>query len=296
MAGKQIRIFLVDATPNGIRTAEIINWTGAILVVPRARLPEIASRREATRTGVYCLVGPDPDFANREKVYVGEGDNVFTRLVSHSKDAAKDFWTTAVICVSKDENLTKSHGRYLESRLIQLAADAGRATLVNGNSPAGNPLPEADLSDMEYFLEQVQVVFPVLGLTFLQPVPSATEQRIVFENTDVGARARAIESDGEFVVLKGSTARKSGSASWTNYRELRDELLQAGKLRQTANPEYLEFAEDVPFRSPSAAAAVVAAANRSGPAMWRVEGSNQTYSEWQESRLRAAGVDVSSAE
>jgi len=202
MAGRQIRIFLVDGTPNGIRTAEIINWTGAILVVPRARLAEIANRREATRTGVYCLVGPDPDYASREMVYVGEGDNVFTRLVAHSKDATKDFWTTAVICVSKDENLTKSHGRYLESRLIALADAAGRATLVNGNSSDENPLPEADVSDMEYFLEQVQVVFPVLGLTYLQPVPSGAEQRIVFENNDVGAQARAIEFDGEFVVLR----------------------------------------------------------------------------------------------
>ena len=186
MAGRQIRIFLVDGSPSGIRTAEIVNWTGAILVVPRAQLAEIANRREATRTGVYCLVGPDPDFPNRDMVYVGEGDNVFTRIVAHSKDNSKDFWTTAIICVSKDENLTKSHGRYLESRIIALTRDAGRASLANGSSPSENPLPEADVSDMEYFLEQVQVVFPVLGMAFLQPVPSVVAHQIVFENTDVG--------------------------------------------------------------------------------------------------------------
>ena len=64
--------------------------------------------------------------------------------------------------------------------------------------------------------------------------------------------SRAIESDGEFVVLKGSTARKDGSPSWISYKELRDELFHAGKLRLSADPEFLEFAEDVPFRSPSA--------------------------------------------
>jgi hypothetical protein len=291
MAGRQIRIFLVDGSPSGIRTAEIVNWTGAILVVPRAQLAEIANRREATRTGVYCLVGPDPDFPNRDTVYVGEGDNVFTRIVAHSKDDSKDFWTTAIICVSKDENLTKSHGRYLESRIIALTRDAGRATLANGSSPGENPLPEADVSDMEYFLEQVQVVFPVLGLAFLQPVPSAVAHQVIFENSDVGTHARAIESDGEFVVLKGSTARKDGSPSWMSYKELRDELFQAGKLRPSADPEFLEFAEDVPFRSPSAAAAVVAAANRNGRVMWRVEGTGETYGEWQESQLPAVVGD-----
>jgi hypothetical protein len=95
------------------------------------------------------------------------------------------------------------------------------------------------------------------------------------------------------VVLKGSTARKDGVPSWTTYKELRDELLQAGKLRPNPNPDFLEFAEDVPFRSPSAAAAVVAAGNRNGGLMWRVEGTGQTYAEWQEARLAAAGVDTS---
>ncbi len=285
MAGRQIKIYLVDGNPNGIRTAEIVNWTGAVLVVPRERLAEVARRREATRTGVYCLVGPDPDLPSRDKVYVGEGDNVFSRLVAHSKDASKDFWITAVICVSKDENLTKSHGRYLESRIIAMGQIASRASVANGTSPGENPLPEADVSDMEYFLEQVQVIFPVLGLAFLQPVPSVVDQRIVFENTDVGSQARAIEANGEFVVLRGSTARKEGSPSWVNYRDLRDELLHSGKLRQGGNPEQLEFTVDVPFKSPSAAAAVVAAANRNGRAMWRVAGTSQTYGEWQESRL-----------
>jgi hypothetical protein len=293
MAGRQIKIFLVDGVPGGIRTAEIVNWTGAVLVVPRGQLPNIASRFEATRTGVYCLIGPDPESPTRDMVYVGEGDNVFKRLVIHSRDANKDFWTEAVICVSKDENLTKSHVRFLESRLIQLADDAGRSNIVNGTAPEGNPLPEADRSDMEYFLEQVGVVFPVLGFSFLQPVPSIGEQpSVVFEFNEVGTQARAIEFGGEFVVLKGSTARRDGTPSWNlGCREIREELLKTGKLIPIPDTGYLEFTEDVPFRSPSAAVTVVAAANRSGPANWRVQGTRQTYGEWQESRLPATDGD-----
>ncbi len=287
MAGRQIRIFLVNGNPNGILTAEIVNWTGAILVVPRSQLPEVAARREAVRTGVYCLVGPDPIAPNRDSVYVGEGDSVFHRLVAHSKDESKEFWTKAVICVSKDENLTKSHGRFLESRLIELIRRADRAALVNGTEPEQKTLPEADVSDMEYFLEQVQIVFPVLGLSFLQAVPAASRERIVFESSEVGTRARAIESDGEFVVLKGSTARREGNPSWTSYKELREELVQIGKLRPL-NGEYFEFADDVPFRSPSAAAAVIAGGNRNGRVTWRIEGTDQTYADWQDARLTAA--------
>ncbi|MEL7244316.1 MAG: DUF4357 domain-containing protein, partial [Cyanobacteria bacterium J06573_2] len=38
MKGKTIRIFLVEGTPNSILTAEIINWTGKVIVAPRSQL------------------------------------------------------------------------------------------------------------------------------------------------------------------------------------------------------------------------------------------------------------------
>lgn len=167
-----------------------------------------------------------------------------------------------------------------------------RAVVVNGTEPEQKTLPEADVSDMEYFLEQVQIVFPVLGLSFLQSVPVVSRERVVFESSEVGTRARAIESDGEFVVLKGSTARKEGNPSWTSYKELREELVQIGKLRPLPNSDYFEFADDVPFRSPSAAAAVIAGGNRNGRITWRVEGTDQTYADWQESRLAATSSEV----
>jgi hypothetical protein len=42
----------------------------------------------------------------RQLVYVGEGDQVKSRLAAHDADEAKEFFTRAVLIVSKDENLT----------------------------------------------------------------------------------------------------------------------------------------------------------------------------------------------
>ena len=36
MKGRTIRIDLVDGVPTGILTAEIINWTGKVIVAPRS--------------------------------------------------------------------------------------------------------------------------------------------------------------------------------------------------------------------------------------------------------------------
>ena len=97
-----------------------------MLVAPRSQLDQLSKREEVRRTGVYLLVGPDPDDPSRQLVYVGESDNVLKRLLSHNRKDAKVFWERTVVIVSKVENLTKSHVRYLESRLIKLAQDARR--------------------------------------------------------------------------------------------------------------------------------------------------------------------------
>lgn len=113
--GLTIRIFLVHGTPSGVLTAEVGNWTGKIVVGGRADLPEIVKREEAAKTGIYFLIGTDPDSLRRPRVYVGEGDRVGERLKQHSNDQSKDFFERICIVTSKDENLTKAHARYRES-------------------------------------------------------------------------------------------------------------------------------------------------------------------------------------
>lgn len=291
MKGRQIKLYLVDGVPTGILTAEIINWSGKIIVSPRSQLAELAKRDEVKRTGLYCLVGPDPQQPLQDRVYIGEGDNVLKRLLSHDKDDLKDFWTRTVVVISKDENITKSHGRYLESRLISMALSADRASVANGTAPERPPLPEGDVSDMENFLEQVQMVFPVLGMLFLQPKPVVPPPAIMplpsvrFLMKEADKQAVAAEIGDEFVVLAGSPARKQPSQNWMSYRDLRNGLIETGKLADQGDPDHYVFAENVAFASPSAAAAVVAAGNRNGRTYWKVEGTNQTYAEWQEAKL-----------
>src|SRR5450830_162599 len=93
-----------------ILPAEISNWTGKVLVAPRSQLDQLSKREEVRRTGVYLLVGPDPDDPSRALAYIGEGDNVFKRLLRHNKNEAKDFWERTIVIVSKDENL-RAHAR-----------------------------------------------------------------------------------------------------------------------------------------------------------------------------------------
>lgn len=296
--GRTIKLFLADGTPSGLMTVEIMNWSGKALVCPRAALPHLASREEAKRTGVHLLVGPDPAAPLKTRVYIGESDNCFARLVQHDKDESNDFCTRIVLLVSKDANLTKAHVRYLEHRLIALAKAAGRATLDNttGGSPVS--LPESDVADMEGFLEQVQMILPVIGIDVTQPLPEApatagtpagADTSPVFELQVVGALGRAQVVGGTFFLLKGSTARRQGVPAWTSYKEQRAQLVEDGMFAvHPEQPDFLVVTQDLPLASPSAGAAMVAGRNMNGPQTWKVPGTGQTYAAWRESALQAA--------
>ena len=155
LLGRTVRLFLVDGSASGLITAEIMNWTGHVLVGSRSGLPVFLKRSELERTGIYFLTGPHPEDPDTPQVYIGESDIVSKRLRQHSKDSNKDFWERTCVVTSKDQNITKAHARYLESELISMANSAGIAALVNGTAPPRVPLPEADESDMKFFIDQL---------------------------------------------------------------------------------------------------------------------------------------------
>lgn len=86
MAGRTIKIFLVDGSASGFRIAELGLSTINAVVVPRASLSAVENRSELLRTGVYLLIGIDSDNPEEKKIYVGEGDTILTRLTSHNRD------------------------------------------------------------------------------------------------------------------------------------------------------------------------------------------------------------------
>jgi len=299
--GRSIRLFLADGSPGGIVTAEIMNWTGHVIVAPRSRLADLIQRPESGRTGIYILSGTDPEGGYKPLVYVGETDSVGKRLAQHNKDDAKEFWEQTCVVTSKDQNLTKAHVRYLESRLIQIAAEAGRAKLVNGTAPDVPMLPEADLSDMEFFIEQLRVVLPVLGLEVLKDAAKAkphggetplvgSDQPPEFPGFELVSRkhdlkAEAREIDGEFVVLAGSQAqdRWIGSASHS-YSTLHRQLVDDGVLVPEATG-HLRFLQPYAFKSPSAAAAVIYGRASNGREAWCVKGTKKTYAAWKDEQI-----------
>lgn len=263
-----VRIFLVKGSPTSVRTAEISNWTGKAIAGPRSQLEEMLKREEAAKPGVYFLAGVNPE-TGRDRVYIGEAEVIRNRIKGHLN---RDFWKTLVFFVSKDENLTKGHIKYLEGRLIETARMVGRFELENSQA-GGSPLPESDAADMDVFLYRMEQLLPILGQEFLKPIVKSEfrsrEEDLLFCEIK-GVKATGRQTDNGFVVLKGSAAVLKERPSTQKYQyaaNLRAGLRSDGILEE--QNDCLIFLADHEFSSPSAAAAVIHGGQANGLTSWK---------------------------
>jgi Domain of unknown function (DUF4357) len=274
VTGKTIKLFYVNGDPNGLRVADVMNWAGVAVAVPRNCLAEFKARKESDRPGVYILLGDDPDTAGEVRGYIGEAEAVGSRLAQHAKDETKDWWSEVVVFTSKDGNLTKAHAKHLELALYKLAGDAQRVHLANASEPTGAALPESDQADMDGFLEYVRLVLPPLGARaaqMLEPRGGTGRTGPEFTYRVLKAEARMRRVAEGYVVLKGSTAVKKTYPSLSKgYRARREELIRDGVLGPGEVEDLLVFESDSVFSSSSAAAAIVSGSPQSGPAGWRL--------------------------
>jgi len=283
-----VKLFLVLGSPTSIRTAELSNWTGKAVAGPRSQLDEILKRDEASKPGVYFLSGVNP-ISGSDRVYIGEAENIRSRVKSHTD---RDFWKSIVFFVSKDENLTKAHIKYLEGKLITAAQTAGRYELENSQS-SGAHLPESDAADMDSFYSRMEQLLPILGQDFLKPL-AKFEPATLAEETLVcelkGCRAWGRRTDSGFVVLAGSEAVSSERPSTSKYPyagKLRTNLIESGVVE--VNEGKLVFLEDFEFSSPSAAASVVHGGQANGLTSWK-NSAGLTLKEMEEQEIGNDGL------
>lgn len=275
MLGKKLTVYLANGLPSGIRHVEIANWSGQGIACPRSRIKELGDWPEAARPGVYFLLEKDSGDTG-DRVYIGESEDVQRRLKDHFR--TKDFWNEAVLFTSKDDNLTKSHIMYLESRLTSIGNAANRFAIEAGKTPTAASLPRADRDAMEEFLLNVHIVLGALGHRVLESVnPDSNDiatdgdlnelssYRFIFTVHDLKAEGRF--TDEGFVLLAGSNVTGNASESMPGKTlAIRNSWIAEGIL-ESIGKDYVLKSDQV-VSSSSYAAAIVAGSSRSGPQGW----------------------------
>tara|TARA_B100000768_G_C11197364_1_gene340140 strand:+ start:136 stop:1002 length:867 start_codon:yes stop_codon:yes gene_type:complete len=276
-----VELVLDDGTPHGLMIANIPNWVGVVVSSPRALLDRLKTRTEVHRAGIYLLAGPDPEIDGATQTYIGEGDKIWDRISDHHRN--KDFWNIVIgiTTTTAEADLSKSHIRYLEAKAIAQIKEIGRATLSQ-NAPKLPKINESMRIFMDTFYDKMIKLLPLLGYPYLTPIiekstSNENDGSFVFMVESKGVKARAVQTNSELVVLKGSQASKEDAPSWTSGKTMRNRLIMEGALKDIG--ACLEFTRDVSFNSPSQASNIVLARQTPGPITWKEVESGKTYKE-----------------
>jgi hypothetical protein len=268
--GKSVTLFLVNGKADSLVIATLLNWNATAVRIPRIEVSDYF-RNELLQPGVYFLICTDQDTGGK-MVYIGEADNVRTRLMQHIQDynseKEKYYWHQA-ICFT-GPNLNKTFIRYLERRSFQMAKEAHRYGILTQQTFSNTIISESDKAGMEEFLDNMKIILGALGCEALEPLDvrseadkSSGDRKFYIQIGGVTAEGEAT-ADG-FVVYKGATLNKKTNTRSIGKKasERRESLIASEKVNDYTTTE------DLLFTSPSAAADFLMGYSISGPATWK---------------------------
>lgn len=264
--GKTIELFLADGTNNGIVTAELSNWSGKAIKIPRIEIKQ-STRDDITEPGVYFLLCEEAD--GTTSAYIGEAENVKERLMIHINDynAGKEkyYWATSIIFVGRD--LNKTLIRYLENRLVETALISGKYKVLTKSTYKKTIIKESQKANMEEFIDNIKILLKTLGYDFLEAPekPESTDTMLYCKGN--GASATGFVSTNGFTVLSGSTVSNhtvnSFATNVVSWYKLRIKLEEDGTIVNGI------LTKDYEFSSPSAASAIMLGRPSNGNTDWK---------------------------
>lgn len=218
--GKSINLFLMDGDANGRMKCTLANWTGVAYKIPRTELDKCKERDDLKQSGVYFLFGKNEETGD-SMVYIGQagarknGEGILNRLQEHKRNPEKDYWTEAIVFTTSNNSFGPTEISYLENRFCNLAVQAKRYVVKNGNDPTPGNITEEKESELEEFIDNAKIIMGTLGhkvfvpLATSTPAPVGTEEDMSDTSDELlyfnhsGVKATGKRTSDGFVVLKG---------------------------------------------------------------------------------------------
>lgn len=269
--GKSINLYLMDGDPTERIKASFANWTGVAYKIPRTAVESSKEIELLKQSGVYFLFSTDEE-DSREVVYVGQagirtnGEGILYPLQEHKRGSDKDYWTEAVIFTTSNNSFGPTEISYLENKFYNLAKNAKRYDVQNGNNPSPGHITEEKESELLEFVENAKVIMGALGYKVFEPFVEKSKLKNKNSNPILNYKSNYVAtgqrtSEG-FVVFKGSqlspTIQPSCPDNVRRYRE---------KYKDKIDSDF-NLKEDIMVSSPSAAAGFVGGSSLSGNVLW----------------------------
>ncbi len=265
MRGKTIQIFLPDGNARSIKIAEITSQIVQAIHIPRNKLSEAGKREEINNVGIYFLFGEDEE-KSKPLVYIGEAENCCNRLKQHNQN--KDFWTHAVVIVTKTSSFTKSHVKFLENYCVNKASEINRFILENNVNPTKSHITEQMEADIMDVYDTMKILLSTLGYPIFEEIKPKTSNKDLLYCKGKQALAIGELTDDGILVYSGSKANVEETRSLDKrLSNMRKRLFNDGIIKLN-NGVYL-FQKDHLFSSVSTAATCILAGAANGWTAWK---------------------------
>lgn len=263
MRGKTISIYIPDSNPRGVKICEINNSIVKAIFIPRNKLEDVSKRADISEPGIYFLFGNE-DEIGKPNVYIGEAENLFTRLRQHN--LSKDFWNVAICFVSEKRNINKAHIKYLENYTCAESKRINKCILENSVTPTQSSLTEQEIDFVLSFFDDLTVLLSTLGYPIFEESKKESQNLFICKGKDAYAEGEYTEEG--MVVYKGARCNIEETPSFgSSAKKLRKFLLDQKVLVEDSGTFLLN--EDYTFTSPSSASDVILGRSSNGWIVWK---------------------------
>ena len=278
---KNINMFLMDGEVTGKIKCTLSNWTGVIYKIPRIQLGDLKSRDEMKQSGIYFLFGRDED-KQKDVTYIGQattrknGEGVMLRIQEHTRDTHADYFNDVIILTTQNNSFGPTEISYLENKFTQLAKEAGRYIVKNGNDPNPGNVTEEKESELDEIVENTLMIIGTLGYRVFVPMTKEVSQDLtdnhstyLYLKRKTKKSNKVIEATCErttegFVVLEGSQVEIMDSPNLpVSLKEMRQNLIASQVIQDGV------LKEKQLFSSPSYAAAFLLGMQTNGRTDWK---------------------------
>ena len=271
----------MDGEVTGKIKCTLSNWTGVIYKIPRIQLGDLKSRDEMKQSGIYFLFGRDED-KQKDVTYIGQattrknGEGVLLRIQEHTRDTHADYFNDVIILTTQNNSFGPTEISYLENKFTQLAKEAGRYIVKNGNDPNPGNVTEEKESELDEIVENTLMIIGTLGYRVFVPMTKKVSQDLtdnhstyLYLKRKTKKSNKVIEATCErttegFVVLEGSQVEiKDSPYLPASLKEMRQNLIASRVIQDGV------LKEKQLFSSPSYAATFLLGMQTNGRTDWK---------------------------
>ena len=263
---------LLDKTLEGARIIDMGSTkTCQCYVLPYDKVAKVGKDYLQSKYAFYLLLGTDE--LGHPMAYVGQTNDFTVRCNDHKQK--KDWWDTALVFVSKADEIFASEVLYLEYIGWKEACERKNYKIANTKTIKEPGLSDDKKNDMELFFEEIKFLTRFYGCGIFDVPVAKPQSKHLFYVRATDRPAEGIgyydENAKQFVLVKGCIIANGVVASYkpkTAHEKFIKEYCKTDKGQ-------IVLQSDVPIERPSGASGIVLGRPSNGWDDWKDSDGNK---------------------